>query len=333
MDEQVIRRAEGHLADYGFDLAVAGEMEGFAGEQVWDAALTRRDDPSWRWDVAVVVLDPLTISSLRGARRLRSIPRPYFLIGRRVTERSAAELRGLDVAFIDAGGNAFVRHDGVLLDVRGRAAGLQVTPSQARRSGVNLFSTRRSQVLFALLSWPETWNLPRRTVARIAGVSVGLVSEVMDGLESSEVQPEDLGPGARVRDVLIDQWVAAFPTGLGALRRARTFLASNLEVRAVPGVEMYLGGESAAAWLRPEALSLWVRPWRPELALENRWRSGSTSNVTVREVFWTAPRPTPGVRRNAPPLLVYAELVALDDSRSREAADRLRAETGLVDGF
>lgn len=330
MRHEVLTTAMRQLQELGFDAAASREPEGLDGEPIWDAVLTRTDLPAWRWPVEVTELDSLTLTHFRKLERHADDSRS-LLIGPKVSNKSAEQFRTLGVSFIDVAGNAFLRHGGVLVDVRGRTAKPGVSAVPERDSDVNIFSLRRAQVVFTLLTWPWTFSAPRRTVAKIAGVSTGLVSEVMDALRADEVFGTDLEPGATKRDQLVDQWTAAFSSGLGAARRARTFAAQTLDVRPVPGVEVFRSGEAESPWLRASTLSLWVRPWSSKLALENRWRASTTPNVWVREAFWADPHPYRAGIRSAPPLLVYSELMAVGDSRSREAAMRVREETGLVD--
>lgn len=321
---------EERLAEYGLAMSASGELPGSEGAELWDVDLSRRD-AGWRRTMVAAHLPEMTMRAYDRVPWPVDGHHPRFVFGSRISIRSADHFRALGVNYLDTAGNAWIRDDGVLVDVRGRKSPASAHTAEQRTGAVNLFSTKRSQVLFALLSWPELIDRPVRTVARIAGVSVGLVSEVFEQLELLERPAADLRPGGRARDAVIDQWVASFPSGLGSDRRTRRFGASDSAVRPVAGVEIALGGEAATEWLRAQSVSVWVRPWVPQLAVENRWRTTSTPNVAVREMFWRTPWPKPGGIRAAPPLIVYAELKAMNDARSREAADRLRSETGLVD--
>lgn len=330
MEPTALNRAVERLNEYGFEVAASREPEGLDGEPVWESVLTRHDMPDWRWPRNIALLDSLTLHALR--RLSWDVDdASLFLVGPRVSSRSADQFRALGIPYVDAAGNAFIRHRGVFVDVRGRSDPSGKAAGANGDADVNLFSQRRAQVLFVFVTWPWTFSAPRRTVAKIAGVSVGLVNDVVDALRAESLTERDLQPGAARREQLVDQWAAAFPSGLGAVQRARSFTAPTLDVLPVPGVDLFVSGESASPWLRPATLSLWVRNWTSKLALENRWRATGAPNVSVRETFWEDPRPYRGGLRTAPPLLVYSELMAAGDSRSREAAVRLRKETALVD--
>jgi len=158
-----------------------------------------------------------------------------------------------------------------------------------------------------------------------------LAKEVVDHLSQRSGDLYDLWPGGRSRDRFIDQWVAAFPSGLGTSRRTRRFVAQTFGVVPADGVQIAVSGERAAPWIRSaETLSLWVRPWDPMVAVRNRWRSTGEPNVFVRDMFWRSPHAEDASIQSAPPLLVFAELIAMNDSRTRQAAEQIRTSTGLV---
>ncbi|MBQ6473041.1 MAG: hypothetical protein IJJ33_13735 [Victivallales bacterium] len=54
-----------------------------------------------------------------------------------------------------------------------------------------------------------------------------------------------------------------------------------------------------------------------------RWRPDADGNITVKTAFWPEDRP---FKRQVPWLLVYADLMAVDDSRSQEIASEFKAK-------
>jgi hypothetical protein len=280
----------------------------------------------------VVAYSPsLTGSSMRWLAPHYSTNDRLLVLGPRVTERSAAIFRQAGINYVDQAGNTFIKFDGVHIDVRGRRH--TGTPSQDRerqglvRGGTNLFSTKRSQVIFAVLSWPRLLDQSIRTLAYAAGASTGQTQETLELLE----QYGFLDEGRRLlparRSTLLDQWTAAYPTGLGAQSKAGRFSGefSDLDAAETP---LYIGGEAAVPeLLRPEALVLYSDEFPEELIRRHRWkRTTDSPNIFLRHQFWSpAVRAANGVHR-APWLLTYAELMASQDSRQREAALHLRSE-------
>jgi len=147
------------------------------------------------------------------------------------------------------------------------------------------------------------------------------------------------GPGGyRSDSEFLDLWVASFPSGLARKLVLGTYQGSIEDFRKVSADDsVFIGGAvvsgevAAADLLRPASLTIYVAELDPMLPVKNRWRSDRDSNITVRRKFWRTPPnethdydgPLVGLR-NAPAVLVYADLMASDDPRVREAATEWR---------
>lgn len=253
-----------------------------------------------------------------------------LLLGPRVTERSAEMFRQLHINYLDAAGNAFITFDGVHIDVRGRRAQAAVGTGSPRltRGGVNLFSVKRSQVIFAILSWPELLERPIREIARAAGVSLGQAQETLELLTQYGFLDDRRRFQGSQRDRLIDQWATAFPTGLGS--DAKTGRFSGAWRGFDPGeTAVYVSGEAGAqTLLRPETMVLYSEEFPAELIRAHRWRRNEAQpNIFLRHRFWQplgAPT-SPGIHE-APWLLVYADLLAANEIRQHEAAEQVREQ-------
>ena len=273
----------------------------------------------------------LTASALEWARRHYVAHERLLLLGPRVTERSAEIFRSLGINYLDQSGNAFISFDGVHIDVRGRSEGkrerVDVTPAMTR-GGVNLFSSKRSQLIFAVLSWPDLLNGPVRKLATAAGVSIGLAQETLDLLNEYGFLDDDRQIARHQHEQLLDLWSASYRTGLGA--RAKELPLSGT-IPAEVTHSLYISGESAVPdLLRPESALLFTSEDLSDVIRAYRWRRDDNHpNLILRHKFWKEPGADalPGIQR-APWLLVYADLLASGDSRQREAADELRRSEG-----
>ncbi|KRB78459.1 hypothetical protein ASE01_04125 [Nocardioides sp. Root190] len=274
-----------------------------------------------------------TLSNLAPLRTHGSGSVPLLVGATSVSARSADNFRRAGIQFIDAAGNASIRFGDVLIDVRGRRADIE-PPHPERERGGNLFSTARSQVAFALLQWPRLWKRPQREIAEAAGVSLGQANDALRMFRQS-----GFGPGGNRSDSeLLDLWVASFPQGLGQKLTLATYRGSVDEFRKVDAEDpVFLGGPALSGelaaddLLRPASLTIYVAGLDPMLPVKNRWRSDGDGNITVRRRFWTTPPhesqdhdgPLTGLR-NAPAVLVYADLMASDDPRVRGVAPEWR---------
>jgi hypothetical protein len=233
-----------------------------------------------------------------------------------VGPRTAETLRRAGVQYVDTVGNAWVTFGDVLVDVRGRLRTDHVPA--ARTAAGNLFSVLRAQVICALLTWPSLWDATRREIAYAAGVSLGQAHNTMAllaeaGYEADQGRPE--------QTQLLDLWAAAFPTGLAAKLTLAAF-HGDIEKLVSLGM-MFVSGEKAAEdLLRPATLTLYVEQLDPRLPIVNRWRADGRPNILIRRKFWHSPdgdKSREGLAV-APWPLVYADLLASDDSRVRGAA-------------
>ena len=260
---------------------------------------------------------------------------PLLVLGAKITPRNADRLRELGINYIDANGNAYFNFGNVLVDVRGRSGDPLATQYQDKPTMSNLFSPKRAQVIFALISWPDVVNAKLREIAHVAGVSVGFAQRTLADLEvANYITTVASGRGGRRLndlDALIDGWVASFRATLGSPEKTRRFRGDfDPDVLSDDGADIYISGEAAAGWIsRNETWTLYCNEIPREAAAAGRWAARSSEpNIFVRPIFWNEPsgldvRPR---LRTAPPLLVYADLITSGDSRQREAAEHIRSE-------
>lgn len=274
--------------------------------------------------------DTLALSSLGWAQPSYMGKERLLLVGPRVTERTAEILRQSGINYLDSAGNAFITFDGVHIDVRGRRAPGTVGEGLPRltRGGVNLFSAKRSQVIFVLLSWPELLGSPVRMISRAAGVSLGQAQETLELMTQYGYLDDRKQIEGTRRERLIDQWVAAFPMGLGS--EAKTARFSGEWRGFDPGETIVsVSGEAAVpSLLRSETAVLYTDEFPTELIRAHRWRRNEAQpNIFLRRQFWRPlDAPARHVIHEAPWLLIYADLLASNDSRQREAAEYLREQ-------
>jgi hypothetical protein len=249
-----------------------------------------------------------------------------LLVGPRVTAATAAVLRRQGVNFIDSAGNAFVRFGSVLIDVRGRRAVPGPDPDGAKTA--NIFSAKRSQVVFALISWPRLQGASVRRIAHVAGVSHGMAAETLQLLARHGYWDEFAQVLVKGTS-LVDAWAAAYPAGLGAASHYMRFAGTPWPIvsgapLAVSGEvavrDRIAGGNTLVAYYPGDAL---------ELARVNRWSTRGDLNIAIGRKFWNEPEPLPGAleERPAPDLLIYADLLASGESRQREVARTFREDS------
>ncbi|WP_402469900.1 type IV toxin-antitoxin system AbiEi family antitoxin [Isoptericola aurantiacus] len=320
---ELVERITERWRDDGVHVSLAGprarlEVDGISLERRW----TRVDDSK---------------SARRQILRRPDGSEGTLLIGDRIPPSLAERARRHDTWYVDAAGNAYVRAPGVRIDIRGRKkpAPDRIAPAAQE---TNLMSARRAQVIFSLLTWPELVGMPMRDIAQSAGTSVGMAHSTIKALTEERY----LFPGASAvdhRDDLIERWATAFPLGLArSLELGRFRGEPYSQAWSSAGRDVYISGEPAVEGLQGPDLTLYVHDLEPALVARSRWRRpepGESGNIIVRRKFWTELNPPPDVdrgepaARRAPPLLIYADLLASREPRQREAALAMRG--GLLE--
>jgi hypothetical protein len=236
----------------------------------------------------------------------------------------ALRLRG--VQFVDTAGNAFLNREGLLVIVTGRTLKTGPAPPTTLR----VFRRSGLQVTFALLSAPTLLSAPQRTIADAAGVSLGSVAPVLEGLRDLGFIADIRGTRRFVdRERLINQWSEGYARVLLPSLELGRFTARNPDWWRTTDPDLHgaqWGGETAAALLQqnlvPEQTILYSDDIPAKLAVKQRLKADPNGQVVVRRRFWNSvPSPRPEV---VPPLLIYADLVAVGDARSLAAAKEIR---------
>lgn len=264
-----------------------------------------------------------TIKAREGAA-----PHPPLLVAPYITETTAERCRELHLPFIDEAGNAYLEAPGLFVYVTGKRRPLQARPVTAFRA----FTTAGLRIVFALLHQPDLIVAPYREIAKVAKVALGTVGDVLADLEArGHLAPEKPGPRRLLDpDRLKDEWVIHYPIKLRPKLNARRFTGTipdwwrDLDIRPH---HAYWGGEVAAekltGYLKPARVTLYVEGKPDHLILANRLRPDVNGDIEILEAFWT----TEGICQPddiAPPLVVYADLMATTDPRNIETAKLIR---------
>lgn len=329
MDSEKIRS---RAREYGVDLV--GKMPA-ADSPVTSLLVTRGGQHQ---EMTAVAAASLTLAEVERVMPL-DFGAPVLALGARITPRNADHLRDAGINYFDEAGNGHLAFGDTLIDVRGRTAS---TPGELRKpaKSASLFTEKRSQVILAVISWPDLLSGRLQDLAHAAGVSVSFTQKTLAALEAANYLdsfgPRDPG-SLRNIDALIDGWAAAFSSGLGSRVNTQTFRGDfNPSTLPPDGSPLYLSGEAVTPWIRRHLTwTIYTEGIPQDAARAGRWASdGREPTIFVREKFWSEPVPAQTLTharvRVAPPLLVYADLTASGDSREREAAHHLRKENARL---
>jgi hypothetical protein len=242
----------------------------------------------------------------------------------------AEALKERGIPFLDAAGNAYIKQANLLIWIKGQKPAAKATVIPVGRA----FQPTGLQVIFTLLCNPQAINLPYRELAKMAGVAHGTVGWVMPDLQQLGFVRDLHGKRGTRRlfgqERLVNQWADAYARVL----RPRT-LIGRYYVAGFEGWKNWptaqygalWGGEPAAAmlteYLRPGEMTLYAEKMPSLLAARQKFMKEAgprhTAAVEVRRRFWHFPS-NPEHSNIAPPLLVYADLLATGDARCIETA-------------
>ncbi len=267
--------------------------------------------------------------------RQRGDNHPKLLVADYINPRLAERLRESEVNFVDAAGNAHLRHKGLYVWVTGNRDTLRLEVERERRRA---FQPSGLKLVFALLCQPELAEADYRTIAEKAGVALGTTQWVMRDLmmegfvlrlgrfKRRLVKPKEL----------LDAWVPPYVRDLrprlllGRFEAEKMNWWRNADLGAFGGL---WGGEPAAAlltkYLKPGAFTIYADEIPARLVVEEHLRKNEEGRIDFRKKFW---RYDAEERKGdtVPPILVYADLLALGEPRARETADRIYGE--MIDG-
>lgn len=180
-------------------------------------------------------------------------------------------------------------------------------------------------IIFYLLQDKRNLNKNIRQLAVETGLSVGSVHAAVKKLEDTGFLIENSGlTMLRKRLIMIERWAKAYTQFKAKYLIARfTFL--NQQVRdswqniPLPDTLSW-GGEPAAnlldGYIQPEQWDVYTADNANALIATGRMIPSPQGEIFVYKRFWKT--------NGTPALVVYADLLATNDDRCREAAERLK---------
>lgn len=260
---------------------------------------------------------------------------PSLLIAPHLTKELAEHCRATGLQFMDASGNAYLHVPGLFIFITGEKNERKMQPSRAPKGLTNPAALR---VVFGLLAHPDDLSSPYKDIARHAGVSLGTVYNVLEDLENRGYLINKKGSSGRRKlleaERLTEEWAINYPTTLRGKLNGRRFSAPDpswWKSTDLDGFDCAWGSEVAATrmtgYLKPDSQTLYVHPNAMghvinKLAKQHRIRPDEAGHIEILEKFWHwDAEAMPGL---APPLLIYSELLALLDPRTRETAQMIK---------
>ncbi len=333
-EQELLRAVTEAAGHHGLRLELRGHSPRLPEGQA--EGLVRLHHPAGVADLVTEVKTQLTAAALGPVlAKMRRYGRPALLVTDYVNPKLAERLREQEVFFLDGAGNAFVRDRGLYVFVTGRRNELERQRFQQR---VRAFRPSGLKLIFALLSRPEMVGADYRTLAQATGVALGTVQWVMRDLTAASfVRRVDRTRRVLVRPAeLLESWAQGYAQDLRPRLLLGRFATADVGWWKQTDPRKYgclWGGEPAGArltgFLKPGTLTLYADAVPAKLLIHQRFKRAEDGQVEVLKKFWRFA--DAGEERGmVPAVLAYADLLAVGDSRTVEAANRLFA--GQIDG-
>lgn len=327
MDPRLAEELHTHLHEYGLELNSERALGDLTANSSMPASLQLRHN---KQSFQLFNAPQMTASAIQSLTDTPGEHEELLIVGPRITERSAEMFRRSGVHYLDGSGNTHIAFGDVIIDVRGRrpVPDLDRNARVHSRGGVNLLSPKRAQLIFAILSWEHLLQEPVRTLAAASHVSIGQAQNTLELLQAQGFLSGDRSFPPLMREQLLEQWVHAYPSGLGAAQ-LRMELTGDVSLPVESDIPLVVSGESAVGRkIRPESLTIYSTHAPNALIRERKWRRAEgRPSIFLKRQFWDDPyQEHEDGTRSAPPLLIYADLLSTQDSRQREVASSFREQ-------
>jgi len=254
---------------------------------------------------------------------------PLTVVADHIFPEIKKTLREKKIGYLDTAGNIFFPDPNHLLWIDGNK------PVKEVKAAVNRAFTRTGlRTVFYLLLDKRALDYTYRELARITGVALGNITNVIAGLKAAGyiLQLDEKRIKLQNKKNLLERWMVAYhenlkPTlhiGNFEFFRDETFEARHNMLKNAP--TMVWGGEAAAEilthYLTPGIITLYTLE-RPRGEWLNQWGLVPKTDGAVRiyDKFWRDQKWDPD--QLAPPVLIYADLMMTNDPRCIEVARQI----------
>lgn len=248
-----------------------------------------------------------------------------IIITKYVTPQIADKLKELNIPFIDAAGNTYIREPNLFMFIKGNRTEILKEKIKTRA-----FQPTGLQVIYTLLCNPKLEEENYRKIAKVANVALGTVGWVMQDLKKMGFLIDMGRHGRRLikKEKLLEKWVITYPEQLRPKQLIGRFNAMDPDFWKYKDLpfEAYWGGEVAAAklnkYLKPEIVTIYTNEETAlnEYIIKNRIRKDPSGKIEILKTFWEKEQ-----KKTYPnlvhPLLIYADLQATGDARNIETAE------------
>jgi hypothetical protein len=250
---------------------------------------------------------------------------PLMVIAERIYQNIKEELRQKNIAYLEANGNIFIKHQNIYLWID-----TQKPIPKEKENNNRVFTKTGLKVVFNFLLDNELINLPYRDIAERTAVALGIITYVFAGLKEKgfiiQIGKKRLKLLNKID--LLKLWVERYDEKLKPVLHIGTFRFmektdfNNWRNIQFKNKNTFWGGEPAAAlltkYLNPGILTLYTTEAKTDLMKNFKLIPDPEGNVKIYQKFWLTNEIE---NKTVPPILIYADLINTGNSRNIETAE------------
>lgn len=253
-----------------------------------------------------------------------------MVVANRIFPKIKEQLRMNNIAYLEANGNIYLKKKGITLWIDTNA-----TINPIKKTETRAFTKTGLKVVFQFLI-DETWlNKPYRQIAEHTGTGIGNITNITNGLKHDGflLNVNKYENILQNKKGLFEKWIEIYEEKLKPSIKVGTFRFLN-EADFVNWRELHLndektywGAEPAADiltnYLKPQELTIYTTETRSELIKNYKLIPDEKGNVKAYHKFWND---NDNHKNVVPPLLIYADLINVNDRRCLETAKKIYDE-------
>lgn len=253
--------------------------------------------------------------------------KPLLVVATHLFPKVKERLREAGIGYLEAAGNLFVQQAGTFVWLEAQKAAVP----QRMEKGNRAFTKTGARLVFHFLLNEGLLSRPYREMAQTAGIALGNVKEIIDGLykEGFLIKLDKARFALHNKKALFEKWIRVYAERLqpalllGHFRFLQPEDFNGWRRLPLHKDKTWWGGEPAGDlytnWLNPGELTLYTLETKTEMIKGYRIIPDPKGNLRVFKKFWQG---SDGDIK-APALLTYADLVNTGDPRCLETAQKL----------
>lgn len=293
--------------------------------QNWDAVYNLNNQ-----DIHVIAKNEVRPNQIGEVFLLKERTNHLLVAANYITPAARQLLKEKGVNYVDRAGNVFLKVYPFHIFIEG-------IPNQPLAGNMKsrAFTNAGLKFIFQILLYPQLVNATYREIAGKAGVALGAITKIIDGLKEGGYLLKKTQKEWILTDYkrLLDRWQMEYAERLKPTLFVKRFRPAdkNFEITwkqltFKKDHDTVWGGEPAADiltnYLKPQQFIVYTNALQNDLMKAYHWVPDDQGMIAIYRKFWQHP-PIDEKRMVVPPPLIYADLIETGDIRCVETAQMI----------